>query len=356
MISFTGEYEMKKIFSLIVMCVCLCSLFFCSSCGDQKENGGPYPITQFEPLTDIREGRPDIYLIIKVMDSSYWKVIVNGAKDAGEYYDCNIYYGGTNNETDWQGQRTLIEEAVYRNADAIILSPDDSITLVPDIESIHDKGIPIALVDTAVNSEKYDICYMTDNLLAGQIAAREMLRQLHELDHDENEEASIGIMVGTAASQTINERLAGFYQYWSNNAPEKWVIVSDIMNCNGNIDNGGKLADDFLKKNPGIDGLYGTNNGPTRLLCRAVTDHDLKDTIVVGFDYSDEMKNLIENSDYRASTILQRQYDMSYKAVDTLMQLLDGKTPSVKFEDTGVVIVNRDVLTDPDVVEVLKHN
>ena len=340
---------------ILLLLISLSCLTACSGRETTIESG-TLPLSEFEPVTGIVEGRTDIYLIVKLVDSSYWQVIINGVKDAGEALGCNVYCGGTTNEIDWKGQRKLIEEAMARNADAIILAPDDSIELAPDIENIHEAGIPVVLIDTAANTESYDICYMTDNLLAGQNAAREMLRQLNSCGHSESESLCVGIMAGMATSQTINERLAGFYKYWSENAPDNWTIASDIMNCNGNIDIGDELAESFLKEHPDAYGLYGTNNGPTRVLCNIVREKSRTDIVVVGFDFSDEMKELIESPDYCASTMLQRQYDMGSRAVGSVLSILKGDVPPIRFEDTGVVTVNSDTLTDPDVEELLKHN
>lgn len=340
---------------ILLILITLSCLTACSR-GEAPIETGALPLKDFEPVTEIVEGRTDIYLIVKLVDSSYWQVMINGVKDAGDALGCNVYCGGTTNEIDWMGQRKLIGEALSRNADAIILAPDDSIELAPDIEKIHNAGIPIVLIDTAANTESYDICYMTDNLLAGQNAAREMLNQLHECGHTDDEELCVGIMAGMATSQTINERLAGFYKYWTENAPGSWTIASDIMNCNGNIDIGDELAEAFLKAHPDTYGLYGTNNGPTRVLCNIVRDKSRTDIVVVGFDFSDEMKELIESPDYHASTMLQRQYDMGSRAVGSVLSILEGEFPAIRFEDTGVVTVNRDTLTDPDVEELLKHN
>ncbi len=355
--SLSKQVSMKRS-TIILLFICI-SVFVLAACshkaGDGKDEAAP-PISHFEPLTEIKEGRKNLYVILKVMDSNYWQVIKKGAKAAGDDCDCNVYCGGTGIETDWQGQHVLIEEAVSQKADAVILAPNDSIELTPDLDRLRDLGIPVALIDTAANTDSFDICYMTDNLLAGQNAAEEMIAQLHEAGYLDYNDVAVGIMVGTAKSQTINERLAGFYQYWSNNAPGKWRIVSDIMNCNGNIDQGGQLLNAFLSENPDVCGLFGTNNGPTRVLCQAVREKEMKNVVVVGFDFSDEMKELIEAPDYRASTMLQRQYDMGYKGVESMCQRLAGTEPSVKFVDTGVVTVNKETIGTEDAAEVLKFN
>ncbi|MBO6165954.1 MAG: ABC transporter substrate-binding protein [Eubacterium sp.] len=347
---------MKKKFLLILICLMLAVLCACAQSDDEKSEEPKKEIPEFTPVTEVVEGRKDIYLITKVLDSNYWDVVVKGAAEAGEEFGCNVYYSGTYNEMDWQGQKGLLDKCIKQGADAIVLAPNDSIELAQDIEAIHEKGIPVILVDTTVNSDGYDICYMTDNLLAGNKAAEEMLNKLKKSGYSELENLSVGILVGSDTSQTINERLAGFYQYWTANAPSCWRIVSDIKNCNGDITLGGELVTSLLDENSDIRGLYATNNGPTKALAQTVTDLNRTDIVVVGYDYSDEIKSLIESSDYKASTILQRQYYMSYEGVESALQLIDGAEIETKFTDTGVVVVNRDNLNDPKVQEVLENN
>lgn len=349
----------KKVLSIIAVCILvlgmLLSMGACSFPGkEEPEPEVTAKIPNFEPLTEIKEGQPNIYLIVKVLDSSYWQVIVNGVKDAGNDSGCNIYYSGTANETDWQGQKGLIEKAVEQNPDGIIIAPDDSIKLTQDLKNIHDKGIPIALVDTVVNEDVFDVIYMTDNFIAGQNAAEEMLSQLQMMGHEKNDSLSVGILVGSASSQTINERLAGFYQYWAENAPAKWEIINDIKNCNGDVDYARELTTNLINENPQIAGLYGTNNGPTRALCGTVMEMGKMHIVVVGFDYSDEMKAMIDSRDYVASTMLQRQYDMGYRAVTSVKSLIEGVKLEKKFEDTGVISAKYETLTQPEVAKVLE--
>lgn len=347
---------MKKIRLILFMVV---MLFVCSSCskkGEENNTQQNRTVPEFTPLTDVVEGRKNIYLIIKVLESNYWEVVVKGAAAAGKDMDCNVYYSGTYTEEDWKSQEMLLDKCVELGADAIILAPNDSMELAPKVDEIHEKHIPIVLVDTAINSDGFDVCYMTDNLLAGYKAAAEMIKQLKEAGCSEEEKLSVGIMVGTATSQTINERMAGFYQYWTENAPENWKIVSDIKNCNGNMELGKNLVASLLKDNPEIRGLYATNNTPTKAVAVTVSEQGRSDIVVVGFDYSDEIRSLIDDDSYHVSTILQHQFNMSYKGVASALSIINGDTIDTKFEDTGVIAVSRENLESPDVKSILENN
>lgn len=346
---------MKNRLVVLVFCLLLLSLTGCGKKDNQEFIATP-KIMDFEALNDIKEGRPNVYVILKLVNSDYWQVILDGVTDSSKVLNCNVYYAATNNETDWQSQHILIEKAYKNGADALILSPNDSVMLSDELEKIHNDGIPIVLIDTAVNNDVFDICYMTDNYIAGTKAAQEMITLLEEKGHESSDSLQIGVLVGSASSQTINERLAGFFQYWEDHAPQNWTILSDIKNSNGDADAALSLANDFLERYSSIAGLYGTNNGPTKALCKTVMEAGRKDIVVMGFDYSDEMKSMIESPDYSAATMLQRQYDMGFIAMKRVRELLNGENIRVKYVDTGVIAVKLDVLNNPDVVEALKHN
>jgi len=335
---------------MIIVMLCGCSMI----AGDENDStSSELDISTFEPLTDIDDNRPDIYLIVKVMDTKYWKSIIKGAQDAGEDLKCNIYCGGTHIDTDWEGQQYLINDAIDRNADAIIISPDDSIELVPDIDEAYAKDIPIILIDTIVNSDNYDVCYMTENFKAGYVAGEELINLLRKKGYSDTDSVTIGIMVGSATSQTITERLAGFFQYWSTYAPDNWDTNSDVMNSNGDSELAAELIEEYMKEHPEIVGLFGTNNGPTQAMSSYIIENERTDLSITGFDYSDEMKTLVESEEYSAATVLQRQYYMGYNGVSSALDILAGKSMSIKFIDTGVVAVNHDNLTEEEIAEAI---
>ncbi|MCH5194306.1 MAG: substrate-binding domain-containing protein [Oscillospiraceae bacterium] len=345
---------MKRITALLISVILCLSLSGCaeSTAGEQETKSVP----DFAPLTGIVEGRKNIYLIVKIVEgSSYWQIIMDGAKDGGIDFDCNVYYSGTYLETDWESHEKLLDAAAAAGADAILLAPNDSVNLSGKIDEIHKKGIPVVLIDTIANTDSYDICYMTDNLMAGQKAAEEMISQLTKNGIAESESIQIGIQVGATSSQTIIERLSGFFQYWSKYAPDSWEVIPDIKCNEGSIDKAVECAEELLAY-PDIKGVFGTNNGSTVGFARAVRDRELKDIAVVGFDYSEEIAGLIDDGGYIASTILQNQYYMGYTGVESALALTEGQKMPVKFADTGVVVVNKDNIDQSEVQEALLHN
>ena len=345
---------MKRI-AAVLMSVILClSLSGCAENTDEEKGIEPAP--DFVPLNEIVEGRKNIYLIVKILEgSSYWQVIIDGAKDGGDDYDCNVYYSGSYAETDWESQEKLLDAAAAAGADAILLAPDDSVSLSGKLDEIYNKGMPIVLIDTITNTDSYDVCYMTDNLMAGQNAAEEMLSLLRKSGISDNESIQIGIQVGATSSLTIIERLAGFFQYWSKNAPTSWEVIPNIKCNEGSVDKAVECAEELLEY-PNLKGVFGTNNGSTVGFAKVIREQERKDIALVGFDYSDEMAELIDNDEYIVSTILQKQYNMGYTGIESALELINGQEMSVKFVDMGVVVVNKDTLDQTEVKEALMHN
>ena len=82
---------MKRITAVLFSMIL--ALAGCSGSG--REEQGALPAPAFEALNETVDGRPDLYLIVKNLDSSYWKVMIDGARDGGAAFDCNVYCSGT---------------------------------------------------------------------------------------------------------------------------------------------------------------------------------------------------------------------------------------------------------------------
>lgn len=346
--------RIRKIAALALSLVLGCAGL--SGCKKSEATTDDREIPVFTAANETIEGRKNIYLVVKNVDSSYWQVIMDAVRDSGNDHDCNIFTSGTHSEADWDIQEKLIDDAVSSGADMIVFSPNDSVKLSRKVSEVYNSGIPIVLIDTVVNTEDYNICYMTDNLKAGQDAAQEMLERFRAAGVSEDEEAYVAVQVGSFSSQTISERFAGFCQYWKKNAPEKWEIIDEVKCNEGSVDCAVTCAEEFLDKYAEIKGVFGSNNGSTVGFARVIKERGRTDVAIVGFDYSDEMRDLISDESYNAATMLQRQYYMGYKAVETALDIANGEEMTVKFVDTGIAVVNSETINDPEIVEILSHN
>ncbi|MBQ6555232.1 MAG: substrate-binding domain-containing protein [Firmicutes bacterium] len=313
-------------------------------CGEEKKQktAAATGFYDFEPITEIKDGQKNIYVVLKVIKSQYWQDVVQGIADAGNEAGCNVYMGGPEGEGDWQVQKTMLEKAVNElGADAVILAPASSSYLSDTLADIYAKGLPVVLVDTIVNIRDYDICYMTDNLNAGSLAAEEMLKKFRDLGISENEQANIAIQIPSTSSQTIIDRLAGFNQYWSTNAPENWHVLDEVKINNGNTEKAKQNCMDYIDKYPDIRGFFGCNNSSSVGFVNGLNEKGRQDIALVAFDYADETAAYVAENE-NAATIVQNQYNMGFEGLKTALDILGGKPVEYKFADTGIVIIEKD--------------
>lgn len=65
---------------------------------------------------------PRVAIIIKGSESDFWNDVKKGAYSAATEFNIDITFEGPENEEDYETQNKMIENAVYRNVGAIILS------------------------------------------------------------------------------------------------------------------------------------------------------------------------------------------------------------------------------------------
>lgn len=305
--------------------------------------GSETAVTQGQESGSVstQEGKKTIYVIVKVLGNQYWSVLQAGAEQAGKDLGCNVVVVGTALESDIEGQLTLLQNAVSAQADGIVIAPLDSVSLDAPITEAYNSGIPIVLVDTVINSDNYSAALLTNNVEAGKTAAKELLRRMKESGVSESETAQVAIQVGSTGSQTINDRVNGFNEYWEANAPAEWTVLKDDIKVNeGDISKAVGFCQDFLTTYPDLKAVFGPNNGSTVGFVTGLTEAGRTDVTMIGFDFSAEIETMIRSGEFDVASVVQRQYYMGYDGVKTALELSNGGTVSEKTIDTGVVLVD----------------
>lgn len=284
-----------------------------------------------------------IYVIVKVLGNQYWSILQAGAEQAAKDLGCKVVVVGTALESDIEGQLTLLQNAVSAQADGIVIAPLDSVSLDAPITEAYNSGVPVILVDTVIKSDNYSAALLTNNVEAGKAAAEELLTRMKDSGLAETEEAQIAIQVGSTGSQTINDRVKGFNEFWDANAPKTWTVLNDDIKVNeGDISKAVAFCQDFLTTYPNLKAVFGPNNGSTVGFVTGLTEAKKTDISMVGFDFSAEIETMIRNGEYDVASVVQRQYFMGYDSVKTAIELANGGTVAEKTIDTGVVLVDLD--------------
>ena len=327
-----------KLAGLLAACLLLTG---CAGAGAQSANREPAVV----PFTCIAnpKGNEKIYVILKSYHGSYWEDVIRGVCDAAAETDKAVYLGGIDNEVDIQAQKELMEEALFKGADGILLAPADSTALVENCVRARGKDIPVVLLDSAVNTGDFDACFMTDNMAAGKMAAREMLRLLDEkYAHVQN--LKIAIQLSSDVSQGMVNRVSGFLEWWSDNAPEGWTVAEDILLNGGDLDTAQVNTRQLLKDHPDLKGFFTCNNTSTMGVAKTLLEDGRNDIVMVGFDLADVTKELVGKPGFSAETLLQHQYQMGKLGLETLDGLLRGEKPGQKYFDTGVTVAGAGAL------------
>lgn len=295
------------------------------------------------------ESEKKIYVILKNYHGNYWQKVIDGITTASGEMDAAVYLGGIDNETDISGQITLMDEAIKDGADGILLAPASSNSLVESCRKARENKIPVTLVDSSVNSEEFDACYMTDNIEAGKTAAKEMIDMLYDAGNSSSDTLEVGIMLSSDTSQAMVNRVSGFLDYWADYAPEKWEIARDISLNGGDVKKAQTDALNLLKENDNIKGIFGCNNTSTIGIASTILEEKRTDIVMAGFDLSEEAKQLIQSPDYHGVILMQNQDQMGYLGMLSLNSFIKGEDSEQKYFDTGVVVINSDYLMENNV-------
>lgn len=107
-----------------------------------------------------------------------WRVQMNDdVKRAAEKHK-NLKVVFKDAQNDSLAQRTQVEELVAQNIDLLIISPKEAAPLTKPVAEAHDKGIPVIVLDRAVEGEKFTTFIGADNQKIGREAGKWIAKSL----------------------------------------------------------------------------------------------------------------------------------------------------------------------------------
>jgi ribose transport system substrate-binding protein len=130
-------------------------------------------------LQGVKAKKWRVVVIPKGTTHIFWKTIHAGAlKAADELGNVEVVWQGPVKEDDRTAQIKLVQSAVAAGVDGIVLAPLDARALVAPVEQAVAKGIPVVIIDSALESSKPAAYVATNNYQGGAMAAERLARLL----------------------------------------------------------------------------------------------------------------------------------------------------------------------------------
>lgn len=288
-------------------------------------------------------GKKVIAVIPKGVSHFFWQTVHAGAEAAGKELNVEVVWKGPAQETDYSGQINIVEDAINRRVDGIVLAPSHGDSLVPIVDRAQKEGIPVVIFDSGISTENYSSYVATDNRQGGVVAAERLAEKL-------GGKGKIAILGVKAGSVSTDQREQGFQDTIKQKYPNIQIVAFQY----GDADRAKSLdrATDILTTHSDLNGMFASNESSTVGLVQAIKQKGLAGKVVlVGFDSS---PNLIDDLKAGAidSLVLQDPFKMGYEGVKTMVAKLNGQTPP-RIIDTGVKLLTKENLETPEMQKLI---
>jgi len=270
-----------------------------------------------------------------------------GAEKAAAELNVDLTWKGPLKEDDRDEQTKVVENFTAEKLDGIVLAPLDDQALRPPVEEAQAAGIPIIIVDSALQGVKTVSYIATDNFAAGKLGGEKLVKVM-------GGKGRVILLRYAEGSASTTEREKGFLEAAKAGGLE---VVSSEQYGGATRESAQSASENLIaryKKGDALDveGIFCPNESTTFGMLRALQNAKLNGKVkFVGFDSSKELIDGITTGDIEG-LVLQNPSKMGYLAVTNMVKSLKKESVPEKI-DTGAVVVDKANLDSADVKALL---
>lgn len=255
------------------------------------------------------------------MTDQFWVDMKEGAEATAKELNVQLSFQAPEKETNVEKQIELVENAIVRKVDAIILSACDSKALNPSIVKANKAGIPVILVNDTIDMtalkadggfvETYTgIDQYQAASLAGKFAASKL------------DGGKVVLLEGPAGVDALAQRLDGFRDHVEGQKGFQ-VVASQTANCDRN--EAFNVMQNILTSNPDVSIVWAINAEMGQGAIQAIEQAGKTGAIsVFDFDASEDDIKAIKAGTLVGS-VAQYPKLQARAAIEACLKVLDGK-------------------------------
>ncbi|QJD83940.1 substrate-binding domain-containing protein [Cohnella herbarum] len=348
----------KSLLSFIVILAFAVVLSACNS-GNNESSESPQASNSASPEATASGdeanavgGNYTIGISLPAADHGWMGALIGNAKAEAEKHKNieSIVYTAK----DPAKQTSDIEDLITKKVDAIVMLPIESAALTPAAEKVAKAGIPLIVIDRAVNTESYRLYVGGDNYGIGYGDAKYLVDALVKRN---GKAAGKVVEISGVPSSVTDLRSKGFRDYIKD-YPEIEIIASQPGDFTR--EKALKATENILQANKLIDAVYSQDDDMTVGIVQAIKDAKRQDEmfIVSSGGMQEIYKMMKEKAKPEIVVSLTYSPTMSGTAVKMATLILEGKgiegfweksvPHHIVLEATPVTPDNVDAYLNPD--------
>src|SRR5688572_9326872 len=289
-------------------------------------------------------------VIPKGTTNEFWKAVNAGAFKARDELRAKgvpieIIWKGPLKEDDREQQIQVVENFVTRRVSGIVLAPLDSRALVQPVAAAGQAKIPVVIMDSGLNSDRYASFVATDNHLGGVMAGE----RLAELLGGKGNVILLRYQVGSASTE---EREAGFLDAMKKHPGIK--IISSNQHAGPTRETAYQASQNLLNRyGRDVNGVFCPAELPSGAMALALRDIGKAGGKVkmVGFDAGSKSIEDLKNGDIQA-LVVQDPLGIGYESVLTMVKHLQGGKVERRI-GTRVALITKENMEQQEMKELL---
>ncbi len=273
---------------------------------------------------------------------AFFLTIKAGAEAAAKKVGVELLWRGPNDETDVAGQISIVENFISQRVDAIVLAPCERKALVPVVKKARKAGIPVVVVDSALEPDISDCFIATDNFRGGVLAAETLCRLM-------GGKGKVGILQAIPGAASVMAREAGFRSLVRRKYPT--VQIASVLFGHSSVATAMQAMENMLTAHPDLIGVFAVNEITGVGAARVLRIRKGRQVKLVAFDAAPAEVQALRDGIINA-LIVQDPYQMGYRGVLASVDILKMRKVPRKI-NTPVTVVTQDNLEQPSVQRLL---
>lgn len=285
-----------------------------------------------------------VAVVPKATSHLFFVSIHKGVDQAARDFHVSVLWNGPREETEHGRQIEIVESMLAQRVDALAISATDERALAATVQRVIDAHIPVAIFDSGVNVDQYVTYIATDNLGAGQTAARRLAALI-------GGKGKVAMVMHKPGGTSTMLRERGFEETIAREFPgitlcARQYGMSDLAKSRA-------VAENILTANPDLAGIFASSEASSLGTIQAIRSRGVSGKVkLITFDFSDAHVEALRDGTIDIM-LVQDPFRIGYETVRALAEYLNGKTPQKRVDLPARAIVKTD-LDRSEIREMLK--